>query len=452
MGARSVTPARGSSDPAPASAAAPEDLTTAFGDGMDTMEAISEEMLNPVPGIDEDPDDETPWAANLAFPDLMDLARTIRRELVDSGHEDLKKNGWRGPIGLGGGNERTLLHNVRFWWWPVSPAPVLKYDRSLARWKKTVLLFHAGEMRILLRDAPINADVPTLRETQVGSADASRTLVICRPPVDAAGIIDGASTYKGSRKPEGQGKRALAREEARARGRYTGGGAFAGVTVSSSSEKPSVPKPGPMVAVKSRPQPKPVLAEAVEPVPPKDRVPKLELPRASSPDKEEGWTKVTYSKNFPNTCPREPRSINETPKPPSPRRKRKPEPTRRKRWASWTDSGSDDDEVPSLLGIKPQVDGDDDGLVISSEGPGTGFRSVCSLAVLSKPRKRSITKGINQLRDHDKALRRLLEVSNLGTTVGPKHIVIFTSEPKHFQDPMCHTIDVGVDAKGDWTP
>ncbi|CAE7395943.1 Gbp1, partial [Symbiodinium sp. CCMP2456] len=143
---------RNARDLASVIAAAGPSHRAAFGDGMDTMEAIS---------------------------------------------EDLKKTGWRGPIGLGAGNERTLLHNVRFWWWPMSPAPVQKYDRSLAKWKKTVLLFHAGEMRILLRDAPINAEVPTLRETQVGSADASRTLVVCRPSVDDAGVIDGASTYKG---------------------------------------------------------------------------------------------------------------------------------------------------------------------------------------------------------------------------------------------------------------
>ena len=32
------------------------------------MEAIEEETLNGVPGID-DPDDDVPWAANVSFPD-----------------------------------------------------------------------------------------------------------------------------------------------------------------------------------------------------------------------------------------------------------------------------------------------------------------------------------------------------------------------------------------------
>ena len=49
-----------------------------------------------------------------------------------------------------------------------------------------------------------------------------------------------------------------------------------------------------------------------------------------------------------------------------------------------------------------------DGLVISSEDPSTAFRSVGSLAVLSKARKRLITKGIALPRDHDKALKNLL--------------------------------------------
>ena len=74
------------------------------------------------------------------------------------------------------------------------------------------------------------------------------------------------------------------------------------------------------------------------------------------------------------------------------------------------------------------------------------------LSGLSKARKRLITKGIAQLRDHDKALTNLLDVANLGTTVGPKHIVVFTGEPHAFQDPMVHCIDVGTGATGNWTP
>ena len=38
-----------------------------------------------IPGID-DPDDATPWAANLSSPDMMDLARAIKRDFNDAGH------------------------------------------------------------------------------------------------------------------------------------------------------------------------------------------------------------------------------------------------------------------------------------------------------------------------------------------------------------------------------
>ena len=150
-----------------------------------------------------------------------------------------------------------------------------------------------------------------------------------------------------------------------------------------------------------------------------------------------------------------------TPKPPKPPSPRRPNPKaqapNRKRWASWSSSGSDpssDDEIPKQLRLTLKKE--DVGLIISSEPPRSeregGFRSVCSMAELSKPRRKLITKGISQLRDHDKALKRLLDVSNIGTTVGPKHLVMFTSEPKHFQDPMVHCVDVGIGATGNWTP
>ena len=141
--------------------------------------------------------------------------------------------------------------------------------------------------------------------------------------------------------------------------------------------------------------------------------------------------------------------------PPSPRRLNlKPKERPRKRWADWSDSGSDDDDdISKQVGLTLKMDGvDGEGLVISSEDPGTAFRSVCSSAVLSRARKSLITTGITQLRDHDKALKSLLSISNLGTIVGPKHIVVFTSEPHSFQDPMVHCSNVGTIAAGRWTP
>ena len=131
------------------------------------MTSIGEEENNVVPGIDSDPDDATPWGANLTFPDMVDLARTIKKEQTEAGNGLREKDGWRGPVGLGGGNQRNLLHNVRFWWRPKGgdrPAR-FRYDLSLNQWLKTVLL--RGEITILLRDAPMTAACPTrpLRRT-----------------------------------------------------------------------------------------------------------------------------------------------------------------------------------------------------------------------------------------------------------------------------------------------
>ena len=50
------------------------------------------------------------------------------------------------------------------------------------------------------------------------------------------------------------------------------------------------------------------------------------------------------------------------------------------------------------------------------------------------------------------ALKHLLNVACIGTTIGPKHVLIFTNEPEHFQEPMFQCIDVGANATGDWTP
>ena len=157
-GARSSTPGRASADTA-------ADRTD-HADGYNTMASIGEEENNVVPGIDSDPDDAIPWGANLTFPDMMDLARAIKKEVTEAGNELREKDGWRGPIGLGGGNQRNLLHNVRFWWRPKGgdrPAR-FRYDYSLDQWLKTVLLFKRGEITILLRDAPMTVACPTTAE------------------------------------------------------------------------------------------------------------------------------------------------------------------------------------------------------------------------------------------------------------------------------------------------
>ena len=54
--------------------------------------------------------------------------------------------------------------------------------------------------------------------------------------------------------------------------------------------------------------------------------------------------------------------------------------------------------------------------MVGAEDSGTGFRSICSLTVLSEGRRKLVTKGFSQLEDHDKALQKLLDVSNLVQT------------------------------------
>ena len=68
-GARSSTPGRASAD------AAVDRTDHPDGYKHDDLQ----EENNVVPGIDSDPDDATPWGANLAFRDMMDLARTIKK-------------------------------------------------------------------------------------------------------------------------------------------------------------------------------------------------------------------------------------------------------------------------------------------------------------------------------------------------------------------------------------
>ena len=269
-------------------------------------------------------------------------------------------------------------------------------------------------------------------------------------------FMDHRSTYKGERKPEGQGKKRQQREESR--GAYKGDGAFVGIKVSSSRSEPIVLKqglgvnattdpivlrqprqgPGATTATKSMPKPPKAQpkAQAVEP----ELLANLAQPvEAQEPS---DWKEVRKRKARRPSPPPRPVAL-------------KPKERPCKRWADWSDSGSDD-EICKQLGLTLVKDdgGDvgDGGLVISAEDPNTQSQPVASLAVLSKARKRVVTRGITQLRDHDKALKNLLCVGNLGTTGGPKHIVVFTSEPGTFQDPITHCIDVGASATGPWTP
>ena len=66
------------------------------------MTAFDEEDINAVPGIHDDPDDAEPWAAN---PWHVPLRRN-KWTLATRCARRRAQEGWRGPIGFGGGNDR----------------------------------------------------------------------------------------------------------------------------------------------------------------------------------------------------------------------------------------------------------------------------------------------------------------------------------------------------------
>ena len=311
------------------------------------------------------------------------------------------------------------------------------------------MLFKRGEIKILQRDAHMVC--PTTEEDAFEKGE-NKHRALARPPVEVAGATHPRSTYRGARQPEGQSKKRAAF------GAYTGGVPVVPVfELRPKEQEPLVLKPGPGVFTKRKPQPKPPQAGPVEPFNPL-QVPEAhehKVPEALEPEtvkteqankgEDPEWKEVPPRGRRPNR-PRAPRP----PKPPTPKNPKAKAPSR-KRWASWSSSGSDPEIVKQLnLTLKKEGDA---GLVISSEDPlRPGFESVGSMAVLSKARKKLVTKGISRLSDHDKALKHLLDVGGIGTTIGPKHIVMFTSDPKHFQDPMFHCVNVGSNATGDWTP
>ena len=121
---------------------------------------------------------------------------------------------------------------------------------------------------------------------------------------------------------------------------------------------------------------------------------------------------------------------------------RNPTPPRaRKRAYSGSSSGSCSDS---------ETGSGESGMAITSE-PGN-LNPTASMAVLSKARKKVITRGIQELRDHDQALRNLLTLNAITSLPKNPHIVVFTCTPAAFQDPMIRCVDIGAGAKGSWTP
>ena len=76
--------------------------------------------------------------------------------------------------------------------------------------------------------------------------------------------------------------------------------------------------------------------------------------------------------------------------------------------------------------------------------------STALMAVLSKGRRRTVRNGIQELRDHDLALRHLCNTSTHTVKPGSRALLV-TSNPSAFEDNGFNTFDTGVNAEVGWT-
>ena len=81
---------------------------------------------------------------------------------------------------------------------------------------------------------------------------------------------------------------------------------------------------------------------------------------------------------------------------------------------------------------------------------GDSFEPVCIFAVLTQSRRKVVVNGLNQLGEHDRALRTLVFPEQCCVTCGPKNVAAITSHPSAFQDPMIHGMDIGEAGSGNW--
>ena len=89
-----------------------------------------------VTGYDRDDlEGHLPWASRLDHVELVEMARRRRREIL--GGEYAKKpvkDGWLGPVPPAArDNELTLLHNIRWWFYPCRKGslPPFRYDGAI---------------------------------------------------------------------------------------------------------------------------------------------------------------------------------------------------------------------------------------------------------------------------------------------------------------------------------
>ena len=144
---RSVTPTRrGRVGPGPLGGLGEETLQEMEAleeytlDSFDSIaEPTSQEVMVRVTGYDRDDlEGHLPWAFRLEHAELVEMARRRRREILGGDYPKKPiKDGWLGPAPPEArDNELTLLHNVRWWFFPCKKKslPPFRYDGAIDAW------------------------------------------------------------------------------------------------------------------------------------------------------------------------------------------------------------------------------------------------------------------------------------------------------------------------------
>ena len=162
-------------------------------------------------------------------------------------------------------NEMTLLHNIRWWFYPCKRGslPPFRYDGAIDAWRKTVLAFSNDRIYIMQRDDPMSTPIPRLTDYEDVEVMIVARHLRGEEGMGAAAVGKGHrnTTYTGYRGPEapkGKGRRRerdreraqlfLARERERDpafRPVYTESASAPGV------EEPEVRDPASLMGVKS---------------------------------------------------------------------------------------------------------------------------------------------------------------------------------------------------------
>ena len=222
---RSVTPTRrGRVGPGPLGGLGEETLQEMEAleeyilDSFDSIaEPTSQEVMIRVTGIDrDDMEGHLPWASRLDHTELVEMARRRRREILGGEYPKKPvKDGWLGPVPPEArDNELTLLHNIRWWFYPCRKGslPPFRYDGAIDGWRKTVLAFSNDRIYIMQRDDPMSTPIPRLTDYE-----DVEVMIVARPlrgeeGMGAAAVGKGHrnTTYTGYRGPEapkGKGRR-----------------------------------------------------------------------------------------------------------------------------------------------------------------------------------------------------------------------------------------------------